>query len=572
MQVSIVSTNRSVSVSFDSTFSGSVSVKTQFDGSISLSGGSCSVGSDQKVGAHKTSSASCRSDLFEDALMTIEGKESVTVNFGSPACSTGWSGDPRAVGAIPKSPPMALNRPGLNSNLSGVSNWGIYSDWSPQDSTFRYEAPSGFSWLAPSFWPSRWWVFGKIDLLLPASRTFDASATISGRCDVSSCLNLPNITSVRYYLLEYSESWPTSSVNDAKWTDLLGSRIANASGQVTSRSASSLRTTFSFTTTKSFNNARIVMLVQCAESPGNDQWRYSLTNVELVQRPYAWLPVSTITPDSQYVTIPKMDLLSEPSYDEASCPHTRVGLRLWHDATVWPNGILPDSASTITIPFNTSILVTSCSLTQGAVYQSIVVPESSSLIFADAPIRMRLRNLLVQGKLLLGSPSCRLKSKIIIEFVGPKTASNEMGGNFGSKGIAVSSSGSIDIHGYLFHPTWTRLSSAIIPGDDRVYLADAVNWHVGQKIVVATSIYKDFEMDQNEVVTIVSVSDDGKVLQVSPAFAFSHYSGIEYQTEVGLLSRRIVLQGDAQSEDEKFGGHIMVRFHRLFLHPALIDR
>ena len=47
--------------------------------------------------------------------------------------------------------------------------------------------------------------------------------------------------------------------------------------------------------------------------------------------------------------------------------------------------------------------------------------------------------------------------------------------------------GAAEIHGKLFHPTWTRVAIPIYEGDNLVYLQESVNWEVGQEIVVITT-------------------------------------------------------------------------------------
>ena len=54
-----------------------------------------------------------------------------------------------------------------------------------------------------------------------------------------------------------------------------------------------------------------------------------------------------------------------------------------------------------------------------------------------------------------------------------------------SKGIV--SEGETNIFGKQYHPTWTRLSRRARILDQVVYLQDAVNWEVGQEIVIVTS-------------------------------------------------------------------------------------
>ncbi len=148
--------------------------------------------------------------------------------------------------------------------------------------------------------------------------------------------------------------------------------------------------------------------------------------------------------------------------------------------------------------FVSQVLVTGCSFSATTSFIEITVPESSELIFADAAIELRVRTIRVNGVMRMGSPTCRLFSvrnrvrvlftlaflqkdfpfqKINITFTGSRA---EVGTD--GKGIVVA--GQLEIHGKLFHPTWTRLAAPVRPGDDRVYLQQAVNWQPGQKVSV----------------------------------------------------------------------------------------
>ena len=112
------------------------------------------------------------------------------------------------------------------------------------------------------------------------------------------------------------------------------------------------------------------------------------------------------------------------------------------------------------------------------------------------------------------------------------------------------------IAGKQFNPTWTRLAAPAIPGSDRVFLQQRVNWEAGQKVVLATSYAHDDYYDMNEVLTIRAIKE--KVIQFKERIKYYHHAGVEYQTEIGLLSRRIQLSGDPSSDDERFGGHLMM--------------
>lgn len=50
-----------------------------------------------------------------------------------------------------------------------------------------------------------------------------------------------------------------------------------------------------------------------------------------------------------------------------------------------------------------------------------------------------------------------------------------------------------------------------------------MDWVAGQQIVLTTTVWKDNLNNQNEVLTISSVSVDGKVLTLTSATQFYHY-------------------------------------------------
>jgi len=91
-----------------------------------------------------------------------------------------------------------------------------------------------------------------------------------------------------------------------------------------------------------------------------------------------------------------------------------------------------------------------------------------------------------------------------------------------------------------------------------------------------TSIYKDLEDDQNEVRKIVAVSGQcdnvfhrltpsdlsgcvARAVQLDSPLTFFHYAGKEYQTEVALLSRKVLMDGGGEYNNG-FGGHIMIMY------------
>ena len=107
---------------------------------------------------------------------------------------------------------------------------------------------------------------------------------------------------------------------------------------------------------------------------------------------------------------------------------------------------------------------------------------------------------------------------------------------------------------------WTRLSETVAPGATVLKLQDDVSgqWEAGQHIVIVTTKAADFDPDphhENEVGTIASVS--GSEVTLMAGVKHEHWAGDEYQGEVGLLSRTLSIEGDADSDNTMKGGHLM---------------
>ncbi|GBG25007.1 Spermidine synthase [Hondaea fermentalgiana] len=232
-----------------------------------------------------------------------------------------------------------------------------------------------------------------------------------------------------------------------------------------------------------------------------------------------------------------------------ACPHDEAGLSAWEDSATWTSGSVPGDGEDIVLPENTRVIVGGCSLTAGDVFGIITVPETSELIFADEDISLGARGILVLGKLVMGSETCRLSSSITITLHGERPTTLPAAPEY--KGLVAQGNGVLDIHGAIYHPTWTRLASTANASDTTIYLQHRVNWQVGQQVVLTGTEIKDArDWHRNEVRTITNVAVSGEFSSVTldTALEYTHYGGPEYQGEVGLLTRNIVIQGDPSSE------------------------
>ncbi|KAJ3325116.1 Fibrocystin-L [Boothiomyces sp. JEL0866] len=254
---------------------------------------------------------------------------------------------------------------------------------------------------------------------------------------------------------------------------------------------------------------------------------------------------------SEGVTFPRPDLSTLTADNNAAinCPNLMPNLVNWNNSTIWPYGAAPTAdGSPIVVPNNLNILISNYSLQQG-VYGYITIPSNTTLIFDDSSITLNTLGITLNGKLLVGSETCRYKSNILINLYGNITAQAFPPEPF-VKGIYVSG-GTLEIHSQVYAPTWTRLSTTAQNGSTIIYIQDAVNWIPNQEIMITTTVLKDsLESHQNEVRTILSVqlaSQYGTsvtAITLNSPLQYTHYGGTEYQAEVVLLSRNVVVQGN----------------------------
>ncbi|GAM17885.1 hypothetical protein SAMD00019534_010600 [Acytostelium subglobosum LB1] len=302
-----------------------------------------------------------------------------------------------------------------------------------------------------------------------------------------------------------------------------------------------------------------------SKPPGFNSTVY-FRNMRFTAMPAAVVQPTLLSKDSMLVTLPKATSGLTPQ-DRSTCPHLQSGLVHWHDPATW-GGVIPSPSSIITLPENTKVLISSCSIVRGVVYQKIVIPATSQLIFSDSSYSMSIHDIDVRGQLLMGSSACRMNGNIELVFSGSYTAGDTISPRMGSKGIAVAKGGYISVQGKQYYKTWSRLAASAYAFESTIYLQDNVNWEPGQQVFITTSKYQDERSPQNEVRTIRAVSNN--IVEFTEPLRFFHYGGQEYQAEVGLLSRRIVFRGDNDSDAAGFGGHVLTMSNGQFAGIQLI--
>ncbi|CAF0756351.1 unnamed protein product [Brachionus calyciflorus] len=155
------------------------------------------------------------------------------------------------------------------------------------------------------------------------------------------------------------------------------------------------------------------------------------------------------------------------------------------------------------------------------------------------------------GQLIVGWENNPILTNVDIILNGQKDFLNYKLPNqvdsIGGKGIGVY--GGLDIHGRPRQKSWTTLQTTAIKGTNKITLKDAVDWEIGESIVITTT---SFKVEQTEVVEISEKTSDNKTLTLSSPLLYEHLAYTEILNDsisysisagVGLLSRNVKVIG-----------------------------
>lgn len=232
---------------------------------------------------------------------------------------------------------------------------------------------------------------------------------------------------------------------------------------------------------------------------------------------------------------------------------TGAVVQLWSDPATW-GGTLPQAGQSVLIPPGRIVVLD----TNTPVLGSLTV-EGTLTVAQNLDLTLSASVIMVHGgRFRVGCAEDPYLRSLTITLVGPPSSANPHG--MGSKVLGAMAGGSIDIHGRPVR-SWTRLAENAPAGAATIRVVDAAGWRVGDRIVVASG---SFEPNEAEVRTVTAMS--GNLLTLDQPLATARLGvlrtidgrALDMRTEVGLLSRNIVIQGDPESTTTRFGGHIMI--------------
>ncbi|XP_063041153.1 fibrocystin-L-like [Engraulis encrasicolus] len=139
------------------------------------------------------------------------------------------------------------------------------------------------------------------------------------------------------------------------------------------------------------------------------------------------------------------------------------------------------------------------------------------------------------------------------------------GPNQGSKVLGVF--GSLDLYGKPHNVYHTKLASTASAGSNTLTLSKAVDWQVGDDVLISTTSYDAWQTEKR---TIAAVSDDMTTLTLNQPLTHTHLAGTysvagssksyTLAADVGLLTRNIKIIGHAHAElmSQSFGARVVV--------------
>ncbi len=224
--------------------------------------------------------------------------------------------------------------------------------------------------------------------------------------------------------------------------------------------------------------------------------------------------------------------------------------------STWAAGVSPGEV--VTVPAGATVLLDTDTPTLGGLF------VRGTLRFEDArDLRLTSKFVVVEGPgalLEIGTEADPFQHRATITLVGQESLENVWTGmhQAGTKVLAVVAGGALELHGAAAAKrSWTQLGATARAGATSIRLAEPVTWEPGDRIALAPSGYSAWEAEE---LTVESVSSNGRRVTVSPALAHDHWGEtqaythgdgrtivVDQRAEVGLLSRNVVIEGDARS-------------------------
>ncbi|XP_048254422.1 fibrocystin-L-like isoform X3 [Haliotis rufescens] len=240
---------------------------------------------------------------------------------------------------------------------------------------------------------------------------------------------------------------------------------------------------------------------------------------------------------------------------------------LYSDTKTWDfqDSQKPQANEDVTIPENYWIVADEEAIpTLGTV---VIIGALEFDNVATKTFNLRAKMIVVYGRLVIGWPDEPFLGQANIFLSGSHASKPypvDDGPTAGAKAIAVY--GGLDLNGKGTCVTWTSLADTATKGGNKLTLVEAVEWSVGDEILVTSTSYSAWH---TETFKISAMSTDKTILTLNTTMEYTHDvmsetlgTGHNYSVsaKVGRFTRNIRVIGETYSGlyTESFGARIMV--------------
>ena len=234
-------------------------------------------------------------------------------------------------------------------------------------------------------------------------------------------------------------------------------------------------------------------------------------------------------------------------------------LPCWSETTSWSQGAIPDATDTAIINSTDALVLDTIAVCSNLRTMGQFLAANNLDLSLDAEM---IEVMMSGGLLEWGQVNTPYEANGTITLIGDIAQAQVDQ----SAALMVMDGAELQLHG-AERDSWTQLNAHANQGDTLITLEKAMDWQVGDSIVIAST---DFDPHQAEVRAISQVSGGGTVFHFTTPLAYNHYgelqtfpaspstSVLDQRAEVGLLTRNLKIRGDADSHLDKAGGHVMV--------------
>ncbi len=241
----------------------------------------------------------------------------------------------------------------------------------------------------------------------------------------------------------------------------------------------------------------------------------------------------------------------------------------WSDPVTWPSGRVPVAGERVVITNEMSV---NLDVSPPPLGHLII---EGKLRFLNRPLTLSADGIVVFGELQVGNATHPITTNATILLNGVRTSPTVVVDNayfLGNKVISVF--GDASMVGVTRPVTWTKLGVVARAGDTSITLDQAVDWAVGEEVVITGT---EYDASQVETAIITARANGGRTLLLNKVLLHTHAAqevstsgwqlngpdvaggSVRFAAAVGLLTRNVVVRGtDVNAVTPNYGGHIVV--------------